>query len=165
MVKKIQINMSNKSFYSLIVFGVLILAGIGVYAYGTSNPAVFGHSAGEIEGLGELLIPSGAVMAFNLASCPSGWSTYASAKDRVIVGSGSSYSLGKKGGAKTHTLTIAEMPKHRHAYTNAGNFGGGGKHYPSGYSPQEMTYTDYVGGNQPHNNMQPYIALLYCQKN
>ncbi len=56
MVKKIQINMSNKSFYSLIVFGVLILAGIGVYAYNSgADPSVMGHSIDEIEGLGSLM--------------------------------------------------------------------------------------------------------------
>lgn len=48
MVKKIQINMSNKSFYSLIVFGVLALVCIGVYAYGGSNPAIHGHSINEL---------------------------------------------------------------------------------------------------------------------
>jgi len=45
----IKINLSNKLFYSLIaVFAVLIL-GIGVYAYGTSNPSVMGHSMNEVQ--------------------------------------------------------------------------------------------------------------------
>ena len=47
MVKGIKIGMSNKSFYSLIVIGVLILVG-SVYAYGTSSPSVMGHSVGEL---------------------------------------------------------------------------------------------------------------------
>ena len=48
MVRKIQVSISNKSFYSLAVFGVLILLGIGVYAYGSSNPAIHGHSINEL---------------------------------------------------------------------------------------------------------------------
>jgi len=48
MVKKIQINMSNKLFYALVVFGVVSLLGVGVYAYGTFDPTVMGHSAGEL---------------------------------------------------------------------------------------------------------------------
>jgi len=45
----IKISLSNKLFYSLIaVFAVLVL-GIGVYAYGTSNPSTFGHSISEID--------------------------------------------------------------------------------------------------------------------
>ena len=52
--KKVVINMTNRAFYSFIVFGVLILLFTGFFvvnAYGTNNPAVFGHSAGEIEGV------------------------------------------------------------------------------------------------------------------
>lgn len=38
-------------------------------------------------------------------------------RDRFIVGAGSSYSVGNTGGEATHTLTIAEMPRHKHAFT------------------------------------------------
>lgn len=50
MVKKIQINISNRTYYSLIAIGLLVLvAGIFVVnAYGTSNPPVFGHSWEEV---------------------------------------------------------------------------------------------------------------------
>ncbi|MBU2562347.1 MAG: hypothetical protein KKF68_01675 [Nanoarchaeota archaeon] len=47
-MKKVTISLSNKTFYTLIAVGVILLLGIGVYAYGTTNPAVFGHSSGEI---------------------------------------------------------------------------------------------------------------------
>jgi hypothetical protein len=46
---KIEINISNKAVYTLIVIGILIAIGISVYAYGTSDPSTFGHSLGEIE--------------------------------------------------------------------------------------------------------------------
>ena len=45
MVKKIQINLSNKTYYTLIVIGVIVLLGIIVYAV-APNP---GHTWGEIE--------------------------------------------------------------------------------------------------------------------
>ena len=51
MVKKIQVNMSNKLFYTFVTIGLMILSVILVYAYGGSNPAVHGHSVGEL-GLG-----------------------------------------------------------------------------------------------------------------
>jgi hypothetical protein len=44
----INIHLTNRWLYTLIVLGILALAAIGVYAYGTSNPSVFGHSAGEL---------------------------------------------------------------------------------------------------------------------
>lgn len=54
---------------------VLGLVGLSlVYAYGTNDPSVMGHSAGELEiefsGDG---VPSGAVMAFYSTDCPDGW--------------------------------------------------------------------------------------------
>jgi hypothetical protein len=47
---KKNINLSNKLFYLIIVFGISLAIGAGVSAYGTTEPAIFGHSAGEIEG-------------------------------------------------------------------------------------------------------------------
>jgi hypothetical protein len=50
MVKKIQINLGNKTFYTLIIFlAVLIIGGI-VYAYNSSpaNPAIMGHTSNEV---------------------------------------------------------------------------------------------------------------------
>ena len=39
---------SNRLLYTLITIGILAIIGVGVYAYGTSNPSNFGHSAGEL---------------------------------------------------------------------------------------------------------------------
>jgi len=54
-----------------IYFGlIVVLLGVGFgYAYGGNDPVVMGHSSGEIAGA----IPSGGILAFNLASCPIGW--------------------------------------------------------------------------------------------
>jgi hypothetical protein len=48
-MKKIVINLSNKLYFALLLIIFLSLLGVGVYAYGTFDPAVFGHSSGEIE--------------------------------------------------------------------------------------------------------------------
>jgi hypothetical protein len=48
-IGKIQINFSNKWLYTFIVIGILAIIGIGVYAYGGSEPSVMGHSLGELE--------------------------------------------------------------------------------------------------------------------
>ena len=74
----------------------------------------------------------------------------------------------KTGGEKTHTLTINEMPSHNHnVHTNAS--GGGGIQYPpSGQwtnSPSNYNwYTSNAGGNQPHNNLQPYITCYMWKR-
>jgi hypothetical protein len=41
-------NISNKFAYTIIALCIVILLAIGVYAYGTNNPSVFGHSIGEL---------------------------------------------------------------------------------------------------------------------
>jgi hypothetical protein len=48
-IKKLQINFTNRWLYTLIVFFSLVVIGVFVYAYGTNDPATFGHSAGELE--------------------------------------------------------------------------------------------------------------------
>ena len=51
MVKKIniQINLTNKLFYTFVVIIVVLALGIGVYAFGGSTPSTVGHSAGELD--------------------------------------------------------------------------------------------------------------------
>lgn len=85
--------------------------------------------------------------------------------DRFLLGAGSTYSAGQTGGSATHTLTIEEMPKHRHnqmanANGNPEDWIGASQWLPSGpYNP-----TTYSGGDQPHNNMPPYLAVYMWKR-
>ena len=56
--REIEINFTNHWLYALIVIGILAAVGIGVYAYGTSSPSVFGHSSGEIDFSGGIVTPN-----------------------------------------------------------------------------------------------------------
>ena len=94
-------------------------------------------------------------------------------QDRFIVGKGSR-NLGQIGGEETHTLTIAEMPTHDHingvfrflltvdgvctVIQCDGN--------STGLEPTLNRRGDILaqGGNQPHNNMPPYMTLNYIIK-
>ncbi|MDE2188128.1 MAG: hypothetical protein KGJ35_00160 [Patescibacteria group bacterium] len=136
-------------------------------------------------GSGSGSIPSGAIMAFDLSTCPTGWSTYTAAYGRTIIGSGpattatiggrtttvtSAYANGATGGSEKHTLSVAELP----IFTVTTNlpikiqFGsGGGGPWSDVYGDGQggMNFTSKaVGGGQAHSIMQPYIAELYCRK-
>ena len=90
------------------------------------------------------------------------------------ISSGQSYIMGQSGGAETVTITSSTYPTHTHplqASTNntnltanpAGNVTGGGqKIYANGASDNTMSNAAVsvaTGQNQPHNNIQPYVAL------
>lgn len=125
----------------------------------------------------ELAVPKGAVMAFNLKECPNGWSDFEALAGRVPVGAGKGASLtervvGQQGGEETHLLTVPEMPSHNHnngpfqyMLTMDGNWTAhdqnGGPGEPNLKDPGGITP---AGGDQPHNIMQPFHVLKFCER-
>jgi microcystin-dependent protein len=77
--------------------------------------------------------------------------------------------MGETGGAKTHTLSSAEMPAHAHTVwsisSNPASFNS-----PFGLGMTTATTsnadktTSIAGSGQAHNNLQPYIVLNYIIK-
>ena len=72
------------------------------------------------------------------------------------------------GGAKTHTLTIDEMPSHNHNNpkgckppTNANDVDITGG---NGTTITDNIVTDNTGGGQAHNNLQPYIVVYMWKR-
>jgi microcystin-dependent protein len=88
-------------------------------------------------------------------------------KGRVVVGVDAAQTefdaLGETGGAKTHTLTVDQIPSHQHSFAraNAGTFTGIIGSNGHGGTVLETLFTAATGGGQAHNNLQPYIALNY----
>ena len=125
------------------------------------------------------VVPKGAVVAFNSDACPKGWAAFDQARGRVIVGTGRGKGLtgrilGDIGGEEVHTLTLAELPSHKHTFTGngirAGGWGGTittdvgvGDHVTHRTYIPSGNISATVGGG-PHNNMPPYIALKLCIK-
>ncbi len=96
----------KKSFYSALVFFGTLLILSAAYAtfqtinsseYGTNQPltsSLFGKVANNVDNLNTRIsnaeinggiVPPGAIMSFNLTTCPTGWSSFASVNGRTIV--------------------------------------------------------------------------------
>ena len=108
--------------------------------------------------------------------------TWEQIKDRFLLSAGNSYTAGSTGGEATHTLTVDEMPSHRHS-SDSYQYG-----YPSdssitakddyctwvnrgtinGNAPATTDSgwikTSQAGGSQPHNNMPPYLTVYMWKR-
>jgi microcystin-dependent protein len=94
---------------------------------------------------------------------------------RVPIHWGNGHTLGEAAGAAEHTLTMGELPQHTHALMASGDNGNtptpanavlatalnaySSPHDVVALQPSSMTAT---GGNQPHLNLQPSLALTFC---
>lgn len=91
---------------------------------------------------------------------------------RVMVGIDSTQTefdaAEETGGAKTHTLTVSELPAHNHnnaagispaPNANDVDITGG-----NGRTIDDNVTTDNTGGGQAHNNLQPYIVVYMWKR-
>jgi hypothetical protein len=139
--------------------------------------------------LAQQVVPSGAVMAFDLAACPAGWTPMAAAAGRAIIGVNgggnglSPRALGATVGEERHTMTVAEMPSHYHNLVLNSFSPGACGLWTVNWNPgtiaacSDNTAPPLLGGGlqnamtiqpngsgAPFNVLPPSVALLYCRK-
>ena len=75
--------------------------------------------------------------------------------------------LAGSGGTETHTLTIDEMPAHKHNFRRVGDSNPGQRGGVSQVQRGWLTNGSMIeetGGGQAHDNMSPWLALNYIIK-
>ena len=188
--------------FSVGVIGVNgFIVDTGSVGIGTASPGAKLEVAGQVKitggspGSGKVLtsdanglaswvsaevIPAGAVMFFNLSSCPSGWSELTAARGRYIVGLLSGGTLaGTVGNAFTTDLENRPVGQHNHTITDPGhshvipndNAGGNSNTAVEGSLQGGTMSTDVNTTGISANNSgsvagtnAPYIQLRVCQK-
>ncbi|MDO3383023.1 phage tail protein [Gilvimarinus algae] len=94
--------------------------------------------------------------------------------------SGTEHRLGNKSGEETHTLSVPELPEHRHIAMGAAaestvssvsspgvnvmGLTGNNIYGPDAGAPVSLKSDTiaHVGGSQAHDNMMPYLAVNFC---
>lgn len=111
------------------------------------------------------------------------WTAFGSGRVLVGVDAGQTEfdTLGETGGAKTHTLTSAEMPVHSHSVSDPGhthlvttiqaniaasgsNIGGQGAGSTASGSSGTGISIGNAGSGGAHNNLQPYITVYMWKR-
>ena len=150
------------------------------------NPSTNRLTAGSFAGDGSALtgivaIPSGGIILWSGAAdaIPTGFvlcngsNSTPDLRGRFVVGyhdSNGDYDVNDTGGAETVTLSVAQMPNHKHVTTFDGHkyFPGDGStsisYGGAGGYPATTFSMDNTGGGGAHENRPPYYALCYIMK-
>ena len=133
---------------------------------------------GSISGNGAIPVGGILVWSGSTASIPDGWALCdgqngtPNLSARFVLGAGGSYGVGAKGGSETVTLTVAQLPSHKHTYyakggqkalawKDANEFYDKSGHYSKHANSPKTTS---AGGGQAHPNMPPYYVLCYIMR-
>ena len=94
--------------------------------------------------------------------------TWTALTGRFLIGAGTDFPAGSTGGERTHTLTVAEMPAHKHPSTTPNIIQNrvtdtGGTDY--GFiSDGSWTDSGSDGGGAAHENMPPYRSVYMWER-
>lgn len=147
----------------------LFRIGLDGKAYSKEQPLMASH-------VGQIIMSTSLTTPASVASMYGGtWVAWGTGRVPVGVDTGQTEfnTVEKTGGAKTHTLSVNEMPSHYHdiissnGNTNAIGGGPGDGAYAAGGAGWVVKYfsrTTDVGGGQAHNNLQPYVTCYYWKR-
>lgn len=93
--------------------------------------------------------------------------------DTFLLAAGEAFEAGSTGGEAEHTLTVDELPVHKHEFLRPQWYSGddiSGSNQYAAYGTTSSTVhtskgeTDDAGGDRSHNNMPPYLAVYMWKR-
>lgn len=129
-----------------------------------TNDKITSVEVSKVTGLLDKIYPVGSIyMAVNNVNPTAIFGgTWEQIRGKFLFGSDTNHALGTTGGEETHKLTTQEMPNHNHQQRAAG---AGGNQIRLLYDGEGGGWvvttapTGENGGDQPHNNMPPYLTV------
>ena len=89
--------------------------------------------------------------------------TWQRIQGRFLFAADSKHAAGSTGGEETHQLTVDEMPSHTHKQSIGGEPSYGNACFKDRYDSIGED-TGAAGGDQPHNNMPPYLSVYMWKR-
>ena len=157
----------------------VITARDGIRCTGIVTATAFHGSGASLTGI--VAVPSGCILIWSGAAnaIPTGFvlcngsNSTPDLRGKFVVGyhdGNGDYDVGDTGGAESVTLTVNQIPSHKHTTNIDGQHvipGGGGSSYPyggAGTYASRLFSMDNTGGGQSHENRPPFYALCYIMK-
>ena len=125
-------------------------------------------------------IPPGGIIIWSGASdaVPEGWvlcngsNGTPDLRGRFVLGTDSSYPVGRTGGSEEVTLTVRELPRHTHSIfsrtpgtaSNSPALIRQSSNVDGSSGTDTAASSGYSGEGYPHSNMPPYYVLCYIMK-
>lgn len=152
------------------IFGRLKVTFPGTLVQGT-DPSVLGSyyraTPAKLQSLLDYIYPVGSIYYSYSHVSPAEMfgGTWTRIENKFLWATTSGGTIGGTGGEQTHTLTVSEMPKHRHSMNGLetdrleGGYVAARSATFSQQTDDGTTYTEYEGSGAAHNNMPPYIQV------
>lgn len=129
----------------------------------------------EVPNLVDMIYPVGSIYITTSSTNPEllfEGTSWQQLKDKFLLSAGDTYEAGSTGGEAEHTLTVDEIPSHKHNVWElplVDAYGGGNS--ATGYALPSMSsktapkvVTGDIGGGQSHNNMPPYLTVYMWER-
>lgn len=114
--------------------------------------------------------PVGAIYMSYTSTSPASFigGSWTQIQERFLLAAGGEYNTGDTGGETEHTLTVNEMPSHNHSATfdttDSPAFSGRYALVETRHADSQRYQTSNTGGDQPHNNMPPYLVVYIWRR-